>query len=94
MAETGLENPQQAAEMFIARFTDKYQLDPDLQPSLFVEIDPQTIALDLLSMNEFFDFCLRILTSRDDAPDKNSRRGALFEQAAWAYIESRLPPVR
>jgi hypothetical protein len=41
-------------------------------------------------MPEFFEFCLRKITSIDDAPTPESRRGAHFEQAVWTFLNQRL----
>ncbi len=91
VAEGGLISPAEAVEAFVARFTRVRKLDSDFEPGLFLQVDPQTLALDLIAMSEFFDFCLRKITSLDDAPDPDARRGAHFEQAVWAFLSARLP---
>jgi hypothetical protein len=91
VGEAGAKNPTQEVDAFLARFTRLQDLDLDLGPSLFLEVDQRTLALDLLFMGDFFEFCLRKLTAVDDAPDPTARRGAHFEQAAWALIAGALP---
>ena len=41
-------------------------------------------------MNEFFNFCLRKLTTIDEAPTPEARRGARFEQAVWDFFRRNL----
>jgi hypothetical protein len=90
VSEGGAKNARQEVETFLELFTRTRQLDSDLEPGLFLEVDPQTLALDLLSMSEFFEFCLRRVTSLDDAPSPDARRGARFEQSAWAILKLHL----
>jgi hypothetical protein len=90
MSQGGAVDPRPDAERFLALFTRERDLDPDLEPGLFLEVDPQTLALDLLAMPSFFDLCLRKITSVDDAPTAESRRGARFEQSAWAFLHEKL----
>lgn len=90
LSQGGAADPRQEAQAFIALFTRTRELHADLEPGLFLEVDPQTLALDLLAMSEFFEFCLRKVTSIDDAPSPEMRRGARFEQAAWQFLSRRL----
>jgi hypothetical protein len=90
VAKEGLGDAEQLVEVFLSRFTRVSTLDADLEPSLFVPTDTETLVLDLLIAGEFFDFCLRKLTTIDDSPLKTARRGAQFEQAAWEYLSQKL----
>jgi hypothetical protein len=91
VAEGGSKTPAQDAETFLGLFTRVRRLDPDLEPSLFLQPDPKTLVLDLISMSEFFKLCLRKMTSIDDAPTLEARRGSRFEQAVWRFLSRQLP---
>src|SRR6185312_6595834 len=90
VSEGGATNPRQEVETFIHLFTRVRLLDSDLEPSLFLEVDSQTLALDMLSMSEFFEYCIRKVTSIDDAPVPDARRGARFEQSVLAFLQGHL----
>jgi hypothetical protein len=90
VSEGGSADPAGDVEKFIGLFTRARELDPDLQPSLFLDPDLVTLTLDLLSMNEFFNFCLRKVTTIDDASTPEARRGARFEQSVWQFFRRHL----
>jgi Holliday junction resolvase-like predicted endonuclease len=90
VTEGGAAHPEQDVSTFLRLFTRTRDLDPDLEPGLFLEPDEGTLALDLLSMNEFLNFCLRKLTTIDEAPTPEARRGARFEQAVWDFFRRHL----
>jgi hypothetical protein len=91
--QQGAKDPAHEVDTFINRFTRLREIDHDLEPCLFYKVDQRTLVLDLLLMPNFFECCLRKVTSVDDAPDPAARRGTHFERAAWTLL-SRALPVR
>ena len=82
LAANGIPEARVVAETFIGRFTWPSKvdasLDDPLNPALFFAVDPKTLMLDVLLMQEFFENCLRTLTCGDGEPA--NRRAATFEQ--------------
>ena len=82
----GASNPRREAETFLKLFTRVRGLDHDLEPGLFLQVDEKTVVLDFLISDDFFELCLRKVTSLDNAKNPDARRGAHFEQNAWETL--------
>jgi hypothetical protein len=79
---TTLGGEEDVADAFLTRFTATAGHNAtDLAPALFHDLEPNSLVLDLLRLDDFFDLCLlSILAGRDGAAGKT--KGKLFEQDA------------
>jgi hypothetical protein len=88
LAAGGHRDAEISARRFIEIFSNHADFGESLTPWLFFEIDDRMLMLDFLPMAEFFERCLKVVTSGDG--EIGNSRGALFEEAARARIVSGL----
>lgn len=88
LEKENISNAEVIADRFIECFSQYDSLDQSLSPTLFFSVDDNLLMLDILQMNEFFELCLRVVTSGSD--QIGNRRAKLFEEAARTRIKSGL----
>ncbi len=78
-----------AAETFIERFTSGAQHSHLLLPALFHDLEPNSLVLDLLLADEFFDLCRHALLAGRDG-ETGKAKGKWFEDYARRRLVERL----